>query len=175
VFDHAKPAAGECAVSSESTTEYRSVGDFVDEASVVGQTLWARRVNTSVFMPSPACLASRTLQNEHVNQFDSQKRLAATTITARELSPSPHTLSVTEVSYESWDAQGRPTSDRAGGGLTSTTSYDDLARTKTIVSPGLTIATRFDADGNLVEGTNILPNTTIKLAMNIRATQRVCQ
>ena len=57
---------------------------------------------------------------------------------------------------------------------TATTSYDDVARTKTTTVPSLTIVVRFDADGNTVEGRNILPGGAVNAVMTIAATQLVC-
>jgi hypothetical protein len=45
-----------------------------------------------------------------------------------------------------------------------------VKRSRSPISPG---PIRLDADGNLVEGTNIFPSTTINVAM-IKVNQRVC-
>ena len=164
-----------------SMTEYGSVVDFIDEAAVVGRTRWTRRVSTtSASMLPPNCgVERRTLQNDTINQFDSQGRLVGATFTASELSPSPKILQITDVSYGSWDSQGRPTVDSgtvAGGPISmATTTYDDVARTETTTAPGLTIVVRFDPDGNIVEGRNITPAVTQNTVITIGATQLVCR
>lgn len=177
-----KTTQGVCPGADDSRTEYRSVADLIDEAAVVGRVLWAHKVSTtSVPMRLPNCGGERqTLQNETVNQFDSQGRLAGATFTPRELSPSPRIVGTpTTVSYGAWDSQGRPTVESAtvaGGPMfMTTTTYDDLARTKTTTAPDLTIVIRFDADGNIVEGRNIFAGGTVNAVMTIGATQSVCR
>jgi hypothetical protein len=172
-----KTTQGLCPGTDDSRTEYSSIADLIDEAAVVGRILWTHKVSTtSVSMQLPNCGGERrALQNETVNQFDSQSRLAGATFTPRELSPSPRLLGTpTTVSYGSWDSQGRPTVEIAPMSTASTT-YDDATRTKTTTTPGLTIVVRFDADGNTVEGRTIVPGGAVNAVMTIAATQLVCR
>jgi hypothetical protein len=171
-----KTTQGVCPGPDDSKTEYDSVADLIDEAAVVGRILWAHKVSTSSSsMRLPNCGAERQTQNDTVNQFDSQRRLAGATFTSRELSPSPRILGTpTVVSYGSWDSQGRPTVEIAPMSI-ATTTYDDVARTQTSTAPSLTIVNRFDADGNIVEVRNIFPGGTINAVMTIAAAQRLCR
>jgi hypothetical protein len=171
-----KTTQGLCPGTDDSRTEYSSIADLIDEAAVVGRILWTHKVSTtSVSMQLPNCGGeTRALQNETVNQFDSQSRLAGAIFTPRDLSPSPRLLGTTTVSYGSWDSQGRPTVEIAPMSVASTT-YDDAARTKITTTPGLTTVVRFDVDGNIVEGRTIIAGGAVNAVMTIAATQLVCR
>jgi YD repeat-containing protein len=138
------------------TVQYGSRSDFVDEVSVIPP----RMLPQSQLTAPNACGMSNGAYT-----YDAQNRLVTSTINA-----------VTHI-YSAWDGSGRPTIGVIVGGPAETYSYNDAARTTTLVqvTPGQVTTTVFtyDANGNLLSA--VVNSGELVTTNTVQSTAQVCK
>lgn len=145
--------------------KYDSLGDFVDEVSVIPPLARPKTVTTK-YTPSGPGMQDNTM----VFSYDAQRRLIRSV-------QSIGSRAAQTFTYTAWDASGRPTALTSSVGFGLTYAYDDAARTQTITNTngGVLIQT-YDANGNFIES-NGSPGggVTSKTIHKIDATGKVCR
>lgn len=148
---------------SVSVTRHASLGDVVDEVSVIPPLQRALGTATTLTGSGADTTSSATLE------YDTQKRVASVTAETR---PGAQRSITT---YTAWDAAGRPTAATVvAAGRTSTQrfSYDDARRTQTMDGSGGVVCTQtFDQNGNPSVAT--CPGSTS--TTTVLTTQRICR
>jgi hypothetical protein len=165
---------GLCRRSVSWSTTYGSLGDFIDEVSVIPpRTRWVHQSGTLVTgsVAAGPC-GDVTSAPTTTNAYDSQGRIVSSVSTGElGLSISTGSLGQTipnvttprgTAVYTAWDALGRPTAYRVAGPppVSGSISYDDSARTRStrIDMGGISTTTAvetFDSDGNPVRSQRV--------------------
>jgi YD repeat-containing protein len=137
------------------SVQYASRSDFVNEVSVIPPKILAQSQLTA---PNACGIGNGTYS------YDAQNRLTTYTMNGVTI-------------YSAWDGSGRPTSGEVVGGPTETYTYNDAARTTTLVqvTAGQTATTiyTYDTNGNLLSvnvnsGESVTTNT-------VQSTAQVCK
>ena len=148
---------------SVSVTRHATVADVVDEVSANPPLQRALGTTTTLTAPGTETRNTSTLE------YDAQKRLVSVT------AESQPTGQRSITTYSAWDAEGRPTMGTvASGGRTAAVAirYDNVRRSQSITSNGVTCTQTFDQNGNPVtsgcDGGGSSSTT-------ILTTQRICR
>lgn len=149
--------------TSTSVTTFKSAADAIDEIGVVPPR--RRSLTTETTTTTKTSKAAHTL----TNTYDAQNRLV------KETAPNA------SVTYTAWDGSGRPTAaTQVTGSVTSTLTYtyDDAARTQTIVTTSSIANGKctsvFDANGNNISNVCTTPGGTTTAKTMISATKQLC-
>lgn len=158
--------------TTNQTTSYASVDDFVDEVAggvggrILNQGLQGSRTGTGAPV---GCAASGSWTS--TNSFDAQRRPTQMVFTS-----GPATVTTT---YTQWDSLGRPTRATISGGTTNVWTYDDANRTVTLVqtspSSNATNVLTYDANVNGVRSVTTAPGSTQTLVFTNSTTAQVCK
>lgn len=143
------------------TDNYASRADFVDEVSVIPP----RTLIQSQTSPANPCGFTNGTYS-----YDGQRRLLS------------FNFNGLTYSYSAWDASGRPTTgvvSAAGGSIGESWSYNDAARSATLVqsnAAGSTVTNyTYDTNGNPVTAIVTSGGTTSTSTTSISATAQVCK
>jgi YD repeat-containing protein len=146
---------------------YEAVADFVDEVRVIPPISRAMAGSTRYTPSGPGARDS-----SQAFSYDAQRRL--TQLVIRSSGGPSQTMT-----YEAWDAAGRPTSliMTAGRTFDLRYSYDDGARTMTIETPsiGAVQTHTFDENGNQVREVSSAGGVVTTYAWAIAATEKICR
>jgi len=166
-----------CVSNRVVVSEYNSTADFVDEVASIPPFRILLTKLTDTTAQSVSCSGSSV--SMIVYSYDSQRRLT-------QLVGSPSGITFT---YSAWDTAGRRlmgTITGAGSpGTTEAWSYDDAARTATLVDttdipevgPFVTTTVQtYDANGNIVKVVGTAPGpSVVVMDTTTSATQQVCK
>jgi len=185
--------SGTCSKSGSWSTTYGSVADFVDEVSAIPPTTrWTSQAGTVTLSGPGSPCVNRTTAVTTTNTFDSLGRLVEDISTGRLGFPLMMATSEGTTVYTSWDLLRRPVSYYPPAvSITASISYDDSARTRSIVSSNgfsrIETMDAFDSNGNPVRSQVVTrappplmtqrPGSveTIEAVFVIEATTRVCR
>ena len=157
-----------------NATTWPTIEDAIGENQPIGLRR-AKETKQSNTASSDKCRISRQYQ------YDSSGRLSAIPVT---IDP-PGACITSEVAYDAWDADRRPTHGTehstaglscSGGELSLT--YDDALRTITTVSDGgtgcVTSTTVVNHDENGIRTSSETPNASLSISYNTIATAELC-
>jgi YD repeat-containing protein len=140
------------------SVNYASVGDFIDEVSVIPPRMLQQSQTTN---PNGCGITDGTYS------YDGQKRLVR------------YTINGLTYSYSAWDSSSRPTAGTVSGGVSESWTYNDSARTATRVqssnSGSTTTVYTYDANGNPTSVMETSGLTVVTSTTNTNTTAQVCR